>query len=109
MARALLAHPKVMKTPTPSQAFRNPPVARQLQTVAFGCVGSAGFLWLGIPGGAISGAMAGPSMLSKAAGPLAVAAGIGYSTRAAGPYLGRMAEYAEIVVMVAVVVRVVRG
>jgi type VII secretion integral membrane protein EccD len=33
----------------------------------------------------------------------AIAAGIGYSTRAAGPYLGRLAEYAEIVVMVAVV------
>ena len=34
---------------------------------------------------------------------VAIAAGIGYSTRAAGPYLGRFAEYAEIAVMVAVV------
>jgi hypothetical protein len=33
----------------------------------------------------------------------AVAAGIGYSTRVAGPYLGRLAEYAEILVMVAIV------
>ena len=57
MARALLAPSQVMTAPTPSQAFRNPPLVRQLQTVAFGCVGSAGFLWLGIPGGAISGAM----------------------------------------------------
>jgi membrane AbrB-like protein len=42
---------------TPSQAFRNPPLFRQLVTVAAGAIGSAGFLWLGIPGGAISGAM----------------------------------------------------
>ena len=64
MARALLcvtrafgAFAWIMTAPTPSQAFRKPPLMRQLQTVAIGCVGSAGFLWLGIPGGAISGAM----------------------------------------------------
>jgi type VII secretion integral membrane protein EccD len=34
---------------------------------------------------------------------VAIAAGIGYSTRAAGPYLGRLAEYAEILVLVAIV------
>ncbi|WP_460393232.1 type VII secretion integral membrane protein EccD, partial [Actinophytocola sediminis] len=43
----------------------------------------------------------GPVLFVVAAG--AIAAGVGYSTRAAGPYLGRLAEYAEILVMVAIV------
>ena len=64
MARALLGAHHTMTSPTPSQAFRKPPVARQLQTVAFGCVGSAGFLWLGIPGGAISGAMVAVTLMT---------------------------------------------
>ena len=64
MACALLGARKVMATPTPSQAFRKPPILRQLQTVAFGCVGSAAFLWLGIPGGAISGAMVAVALLT---------------------------------------------
>lgn len=46
-------------------------------------------------------AITGPALFVVAAG--ALAAGIGYSTRAAGPYLGRLAEYAEILVMVAIV------
>lgn len=46
-----------MPSPTSSQAFRNPPLVRQLATIACGSLGSAGFLWLGVPGGAISGAM----------------------------------------------------
>jgi type VII secretion integral membrane protein EccD len=46
-------------------------------------------------------AITGPALFVIAAG--AIAAGITYSTKAAGPYLGRMAEYAEIVVMVAIV------
>lgn len=45
--------------------------------------------------------IAGPALFLVAAG--AMAAGIGYSTRAAGPYLGRLAEYAEILVLVAIV------
>lgn len=48
-----------------------------------------------------AGMVVGPALVCVAAG--VVAAGIGYSTRPAGPYLGRMAEYAEILVMVAVV------
>jgi hypothetical protein len=46
-------------------------------------------------------ALTGPVLFCVAAG--AVAAGIAYSTRAVGPYLGRLAEYAEILVMVAIV------
>ncbi len=64
MARALLGASQVMTAPTPSQAFRKPPIVRQLQTVAFGCAGSAAFLWLGIPGGAISGAMVAVTLLT---------------------------------------------
>lgn len=45
--------------------------------------------------------VAGPALFCVAAA--AIAAGIGYSTRAAGPYFGRLAEYAEILVMVAIV------
>jgi membrane AbrB-like protein len=80
MARALLGARQVMTTPTPSQAFRKPPIARQLQTVAFGCVGSAAFLWIGIPGGAISGAMVAVTIMTvfglahRIEGPLRVAA-----------------------------------
>ncbi|MDB5569979.1 MAG: hypothetical protein JWN93_1162 [Hyphomicrobiales bacterium] len=44
-------------SPTPSQAFLKPPVYRQLVTIAVGSLGSALFLYLGVPGGAISGAM----------------------------------------------------
>lgn len=43
--------------PTPSQAFLKPPILRQLTTIAVGSLGSALFLYLGVPGGAISGAM----------------------------------------------------
>ncbi len=64
MARALLGASQVMTAPTPSQAFRKPPIVRQLQTVAFGCAGSAAFLWLGIPGGAISGAMVAVTLMT---------------------------------------------
>lgn len=80
MARALLGAHQAMTAPTPSQAFRKPPIARQLQTVAFGCVGSAAFLWLGIPGGAISGAMVAVTVMTvfglahRVEGPLRVAA-----------------------------------
>ncbi|TCO54767.1 type VII secretion integral membrane protein EccD [Actinocrispum wychmicini] len=44
---------------------------------------------------------AGPALLAIAAG--VIAAGIGYSTRPVNPYLGRFAEYFEILVMIAVV------
>jgi membrane AbrB-like protein len=44
-------------TTNSTQAFRNPPLYRQLATVAAGGGGSALFLWLGVPGGGISGAM----------------------------------------------------
>jgi len=40
-----------------TEAFRKPPLTRQLTTVAVGACGSALFLWLGVPGGGISGAM----------------------------------------------------
>jgi uncharacterized membrane protein AbrB (regulator of aidB expression) len=40
-----------------TEAFRKPPLTRQLTTVAMGACGSALFLWLGVPGGGISGAM----------------------------------------------------
>lgn len=69
-----------MSAPTPSQAFRNPPFARQLFTIACGSVGSAGFLWLGVPGGAISGAMVVVTLMtvfglaSRIEGPLRLAA-----------------------------------
>ncbi|MFI7677965.1 type VII secretion integral membrane protein EccD [Actinophytocola sp. NPDC049390] len=46
-------------------------------------------------------AITAPALVLVAAG--AIAAGIAYSARAAGPYPGRLAEYAEILVMVAVV------
>jgi membrane AbrB-like protein len=40
-----------------TEAFRKPPLLRQLATVAAGACGSALFLWLAVPGGGISGAM----------------------------------------------------
>ncbi len=69
-----------MATPTPSQAFRKPPIHRQIFTIACGSVGSAGFLWLGVPGGAISGAMVVVTLMtvfglaSRIEGPLRLAA-----------------------------------
>ncbi|HEY8581155.1 MAG TPA: AbrB family transcriptional regulator [Beijerinckiaceae bacterium] len=66
--------------PTPSEAFRKPPLLRQLVTIAVGCVGSAGFLWLGVPGGAISGAMVAVTLMTvgglaaRIEGPLRLAA-----------------------------------
>ena len=44
-------------TATSTEAFRKPPLLRQLTTVAAGASGSALFLWLAVPGGGISGAM----------------------------------------------------
>jgi membrane AbrB-like protein len=66
--------------PTPSEAFRKPPILRQLATIAVGCVGSAGFLWIGVPGGAISGAMVAVTLMTvfglgaRIEGPLRIAA-----------------------------------
>lgn len=53
-----------LMTSTPSQAFRNPSIFRQLLTIAVGCAGAAAFLWIGVPGGAISGAMVAVTLMT---------------------------------------------
>lgn len=67
-------------TASSTQAFRNPPLYRQLMTVTAGAAGSALFLWLGVPGGGISGAMAVVTLMtvfglaSRVEGPIRVVA-----------------------------------